>query len=330
MLGPVTPVSRGMSARVGSRFRGAGRFFVGFAAVGIVSLVGVGPTASGAVSQGGLLTTPRDEILPVADVFVMWSQNSAAHPHLYTEYAQDNGGSGPPGPRLRVSAVGTQGFSGGILAPGRLIYQQVKGRQSNLKVFDTVTRTRTNPPIGVNTPAWEYRPSASGAWILFGRLKASTQRRQIILFDRFSQQLIVLADRPASSPNTPSATPGQVNGTFAVWSQCTATACNVWEYDIATATKTRLPNTTPGHYNYAPSVDTTGTVYFAHGGRSCGGAKIEKQPLGGAASIIVALRSRDVTSSSYATAFGNASPSLLFAKYNCTTRSNDVYSIYNP
>jgi hypothetical protein len=231
---------------------------------------------------------------------------------------------------MRVNAVGTQGFSGGILPSGRLIYQQVKGRQSDLKVFDLSTRGRSNPPVGVNTPAWEYRPSASGAWILFGRFKASTHRRKIILFDLFSQKVIVLADRPAGPPGNPSATPGQLNGNFAVWSQCTATACNVWEYDIATATKTRLPNTTPGHYNYAPSVDTAGTVYLAHGGRTCGGAKIEKQPLGSAASIIASLSTRDVTSSNFANHFGNATPSLLFAKYNCTTGSDDIYSIYNP
>jgi hypothetical protein len=181
----------------------------------------------------------------------------------------------------------------------------------------------------VNTPAWEYRPSVSGAWILFGRLKTSTHRRKIILFDLFSQKVILLADRPAGPPTHPSATPGQVNGNFAVWSQCTATACNVWGYDIATATKTRLPNAMPGHYNYAPSVDTAGTVYFAHGGRTCGGAKIEKLPLGGAASIIWALRTRDVTSSSFATHFGSIS-ALVFARYNCKTGSNDVYYIESP
>jgi hypothetical protein len=162
-------------------------------------------------------------------------------------------------------------------------------------------------------------------------LKTSTHRRKIILFDLFSQKGIVLADRPAGPPGNPSATPGQVNGNFAVWSQCTATACNVWEYDIATATKTRLPNTTPGHYNYAPSVDTAGTVYFAHGGRTCGGAKIEKQPLAGAASIVAPLRpTRDVTSSSFGNHMGNDPPGLLFAKYNCHTASNDVYFIPSP
>jgi hypothetical protein len=168
----------------GCRFAGGVRV-VAFAAVGILSLVWVGPTASGAVTEGGVLTTPRDEILPAADRWFLWSQNSATHPHLYAEYVEANPASSTgPAPRIRVNAVGTQGFSGGILPSGRLIYQQVNGHQSNLKFFNPPTRVRNNPPVGVNTPAWEYRPSASGAWILFGRFKASTHRRKIILFER--------------------------------------------------------------------------------------------------------------------------------------------------
>ena len=121
-----------------------------------------------------------------------------------------------------------------------------------------------------------------------------------------------------------------MNGNYAVWTQCTATACNVWEYDITTATKTRLPNPSPGHYNYAPSVDTAGTVYFAHGGRTCGGARIEKQPLNGAAATIWPLPPRrDVTSSHYATHVGS-SPFLFYARYGCKTRSNDLYRISDP
>jgi hypothetical protein len=297
----------------------------------VVCVVWMGSTASGAVSPFGLLTTPRDEFQPAgySGLFV-WSQNSAAHPHRYAEYAETPFSSGGPGPRIRLNAVGTEGLSGSYSPALRTyVYQQVEGRQSDVKFFDG--RVRRNPPTGVNTPAWEYRPSVSGAWILFGRLKASTHRRRIILFDLFSQRLIVLADRPAGPPGNPSATPGQVNGNYAVWSQCTATACNVWEYDIATATRTRLPNATPGHYNYAPSVDTAGTVYFAHGGRTCGGARIERHPLGGAASIVWSLRPhRDITSSFFANHFDFTPPSLLYARYDCTTGSNDVYFIQNP
>jgi len=314
MAGPIPAVRRGMLAAV------------------VVCMVSVGSTASGTVIPIGVKTTPQDEILPAGNTHIfLWSQNSAAHPHLYTEYVQRGASSLGPGPRIRVNAIGTQGFSGSPSGPTsspELIYQQVKGRQSDLKFFEN--GVRWNPPAGVNTPAWEYRPTASGAWILFGRLRTATHRRQIILFDRFSQQVIVLADRPAGPPGNPSATPGEVNGDFAVWSQCTATACNVWEYDIATAMKTRLPNATPGHYNYAASVDTAGTVYFAHGGRTCGGARIEKQPLNGAAATIWPLRPRrDVTSSYYATHVGS-SPFLFYARYGCKTGSNDLYRISDP
>jgi len=104
----------------------------------------------------------------------------------------------------------------------------------------------------------------------------------------------------------------------------------VWEYDIATATTTRLPKTTPGHDNHAPSVDTAGTVYSAHGGRTCGGARIEKQPLGGAPSVIWSLRPRrDVTSSYYANHVGS-SRFLFYARYGCKTGSDDIYRIQDP
>ena len=150
----------------GRRFGNVGRL-VGFAAAGIVSLAWVGRTALGAVSPFGVLTTPRDEILPAGDTRVfLWSQNSASHPHLYTEYVERSGASSSgPGPRIRVNAAGTQGFSGSPSDPtkfGEVIYQQVKGRQSDLKFF-TRSTGRKNPPVAVNTPAWEYRPSASGA-----------------------------------------------------------------------------------------------------------------------------------------------------------------------
>ena len=80
------------------------------------------PTASAAtVVPFGVKMTPRDEILAAGNTNIsLWSQNSAAHPHLDTEYV----------PR--------------------------------------------GAPAGVNTPAWEYRPTTSGAWILFGRLRTAT------------------------------------------------------------------------------------------------------------------------------------------------------------
>jgi hypothetical protein len=314
---------RGLVVSVGRRF-GKARPWVGSAAVGLVGLVCVGSTALAAVVQVPVLTTPRDEVQAAAsDAFLAWSQNGRAHPHLYSVWARPSGGA-----RFRVNHTGTQGFLGGIDGD-TLAYQQIKRNQSDIKLFDLVTRVRRNPPVGVNTPAWEYRPTISGSWILFGRLRVSVHRRQIILFNSSTRQRIVLADRPEGSATSPSATPGQVNGNFAVWSQCTATACSVWEYDITAATKTRLPNTTPGQFNYAPSVDNTGTAYFAHSGRACGGATVQKRPIGGlTASVVTLAGSRDIEHTYLWT--GATQLNLLFAKVNCRTGSGDIFKIISP
>jgi hypothetical protein len=313
---------RRLVAAVRQRVGKAGRRG-GFVAVGVVGLVWLGSTALGAVLQVPVLTTPRDESqVAASNAFLVWSQNGVAHPHLYSVYARHSGGA-----RFRVNHIRTQGFMGGMNG-NALVYQQVKGNQSDIKLFNLVTHVRRNPPIGVNTPAWEWHPTTSGGMILFGRFRPSTHRWQIIL-SLSSRQLIVLADRPEGPGNSPSAVPGQVNGNFAVWQQCTATACNVWEYDIDIGRTTRLPNTTPGRFNYAASVDAAGTVYFAHSGRSCGGAIVEKRPVGGPTSIVVALHSdRDISDSYLATIASQSN--LFFAKGNCTTGSSDIYKIVSP
>ena len=319
MPGHANGARRGVGAAVGQRCGKAGRR-VGVVAVGLVGLALLASTALGAVVQVPVLTSPRDEVQAAAsDASLAWSQNSAAHPHLYNAWARPSGG----GARIQVNHVGTQGFMGGTDG-NTLVYQQVKRNQSNIKLFNLVTHVRSNPPVGVDTPAWEFHPTLSGSWMLFGRYRSSTNRDQAILFNISTRQLIVLADRPGANQTV---VPGQVNGNFAVWDQCTATACNVWEYDIAGATKTRLPNTPPGQLNYAPSVDSTGTTYFAHSGRSCG-ASIEKRPVGGPTSTVVALRGRDVNDSYLATVATQSN--LVFAKFNCRTKSDDVYKIISP
>jgi hypothetical protein len=292
---------------------------VGVVVVGLVASVWLGSTALGAVLQVPVLTTPRDETRPAAsDSWLAWAQNSTAHPHLYSAYARPNGGS-----RFRVNHAGTQGYAGGIDGD-TLAYQQINRGQSDIKLFNLSTHVRSNPPTGVNTPRWEWSATISGSWILFGRINFSVHRWRVILVNTHTHQVVVLADIVGTQV---SAEPGQVNGNFAVWQQCVATACNVWEYDIGSATKTRLPNTAPGHFNYASSVDSTGTVYFAHSAASCG-ATIEKRPIGGPTSIVVALRGRDVQSSNLATVAGQ--PNLFFAKFSCAARSDDVYKIGSP
>jgi hypothetical protein len=118
------------------------------------------------------------EYQPVeGDEFIAWQQNSRAHPRHYDVYARPLGG----GEKFKVNAPSTNGANGEIDGD-RLVYQQFKRGASDLKFFDLSSKGRSNPPRRVNTDQWEYWPSLSGRWLLFGRLYASGTRR-IILFD---------------------------------------------------------------------------------------------------------------------------------------------------
>jgi hypothetical protein len=71
-----------------------------------------------------------------------------------------------------VNAPRTNGANGEIDGDW-LVYQQFKRGASDLKFFDLSSKRRSNPPRGVNTDQWEYWPSFSGQWLLFGRLSGA-------------------------------------------------------------------------------------------------------------------------------------------------------------
>ena len=97
--------------------------------------------------------------------FLAWQQNSRKHPGQYDVLARPITG----GDAFKVNAPDTNGANGGIDGD-LLVYQQYERGRSDLKFFDLRTKERTSPPAGVNTRRWEYWPSMSGQWLLFGRL----------------------------------------------------------------------------------------------------------------------------------------------------------------
>ena len=60
-----------------------------------------------------------------------------------------------------MNAAGTEGRPGGISGK-TLVYQQWRGRRSDIALLDLITRKRSKPPKGVNTRQSESRPSLSG------------------------------------------------------------------------------------------------------------------------------------------------------------------------
>ena len=110
---------------------------------------------------------------------------------------------------VKANRSRTHGFSGGFV-DDTFVYQEIRGRQSNLQFFDPMIGNRWNPPAGVNTRHWEWHPTISGDWLLFGRSKAGARTDSIVLRNVSTGETILLDRRPWGSHRI--AEPGQVAG----------------------------------------------------------------------------------------------------------------------
>jgi len=172
---------------------------------------------------------------------------------------------------FRVNPKGRNAVTGGIDG-STLVYELFLPdyESSDLALIDLSTRTNLDVPDGVNTDAWEYSPSISGTHLLFGR--GIPHGGSIVLFDISTGTSQVLFSKTNTHRRFVSIGPGQVNGNYAVWSQVVTRrkdrrigdgiiGGDVWLYDIATETTTKLPSA-KGVWQSSPSVDSAGTVYF--------------------------------------------------------------------
>lgn len=213
-----------------------------------------------ALAGGGVLTSPRlNEAGPASEGdFLVWTQSRRAHPGRWRVFAREGGGN-----RFRVSPRGKRAFSGGIEG-NLLLYQVVSRGQSNIKAYNLDTRNRVNVAPAINTRRWEFHPTISGDFVLFGR--QSRRRDKIILFNRETRNSRLLASVRGGRGRL--TYPGQVNGNFAVWNKCTRQGCDVFRYNVAQRSRMRIPKERTSQY--AASVAPDGTTYFARSGLRCG------------------------------------------------------------
>src|SRR5207248_10322593 len=99
--------------------------------------------------------------------YLAWRRNNRKRPGHYDADVRQGGGR-----PVKVNARGTQGWIGGISGT-TLFYQQAFKRHSDLNFFELTTHRRTYA-AGFNTRSWEWHPSISGDWVLFGRSAADT------------------------------------------------------------------------------------------------------------------------------------------------------------
>lgn len=301
------------------------------AGLGVLGLAASVPLAWADVSQTPVKVQPNPirETSPAASpTWFAWARTSKGHPHTYVLYEQAMGGAGlPTGPALQVSPPGTQGFPGGIVG-NRLVYQLVSGSSSDIRYFNLSTHHRSSPPSGVDTASWEYTPTATNAWLLFGRFTATASK--VLLFDLSTHAVRTLASVPLNRQGTAFAGPGQVNGDYATWFTCTpGTHCRVFLYDIAAGTTTPIARPT-GAYDSSPAVSSTGTLYFDRATDNCGGSpELVQLPLGGAPTVL-----RHFTNG-YDIGFlqtynDGTADRVLYQRIQCASDQEDIFEVTAP
>jgi hypothetical protein len=235
--------------------------------------------------------------------------------------------SGPGQPAFHVNGSRTRAWSGSIDGT-TFVYQLARGGgNSDIRLMDVVSHAKS-APAGINTRRWEWHPTISGNWILFGRSAFDRNRSRVLLHNTSTGQTITLADVQGKSIRVD---PGQVSGDYAVWDRC-AHVCNVFRYQISTGQTTRIPNTITGQLQYDPSVTDTGTVYFVHSGDGCGRhVKLIEWVSGQPLNVLVEFRpGRDVFSTTQTTPDQVTGTDVYYDKYTCRTADSDIYKIVVP
>jgi hypothetical protein len=216
--------------------------------------------------------------------YLTWAANSGANPDHYDSMFRPLVGGTP----VVMNDLFTQGFAGDINGDTtEAVYQQVAGSSSDIYLYDLDLETRTAAPAAVNTALWEWSPSVSDGFILFGRNKFNRPGSlwKIMLYDRNADTSMVL---DSARNDCQCIFPGQVSDQYATWTHCSQKTCQAWFYDIAGDTTKKVPNPND-KVQYFPAVSgSTGDLYFVQSAFACGAhLKIMRwDPAGGPASVV--------------------------------------------
>lgn len=165
------------------------------------------------------------------------------------------------GKTIRVNPRGTAGYAGSVDG-NRLVYQVVRGRHSDLRLYDVKRRRGISTLARLNTRGWEWRPSLSGGRVLFTRARGKTS--QVILQPLKGGRARVLATERGAG----ALVSGQVNGPWAAWTACRRT-CEVYRKNLRTGARVKAPRPAR-RINYGASVTRSGVLYYMQSGYRCG------------------------------------------------------------
>lgn len=214
---------------------------------------------------------------------------------------------------IRVNPPGTFAESGDV-SGHRVYFQLIRRGRSSIAAFDLETRKLTVLPRFVNRGGWAWRPTVSGARLLFGEIDYAIGRYAIVVADlrARTRRLVAVVDGHAAY-----AAPGQINGSWATWTECPDNKCNVYRVDLRSGTPVAAPARRAGTLRYGPSVSPDGTVYFGQATTVCEASKIVRWGRNGDLTTVVDLPDGTAFQYSYVTPKSR----LLYDAVGCDRRA---------
>lgn len=232
----------------------------------------------------------------------------------------------PPtvGSAVRVSPAGSWAQSGGFNG-STLLFSAWTGRtDADIYKFDLNTRQRTKFGPAVNSRHDDYRPTMSGDWLLFTRHNRRTDIYKVILFNRSSGALRVLA----TSTDTSFVGAGQVNGDWVVYQKSRSAGTRVFRYNIVTRETQALPNDGRPHA-YSASIASDGTAFYARSRSGCGAnTDIVRSVVGGATEKVFDMGVNQDIAHTYVEATKEGGRRVHLTQIQCNRATHKWMNVY--
>ena len=307
--------------RAGNGFHRRGWRVGAAAGLVVVGLVCVATAWATLLTPEPVVTAKGRQIRPSAapaGAYLAYSQSRPGHPDVFDVYVKPAGT-----PRYKVNTRG-QGFAGGIDGT-TLIWQSVRDGQSDLRLFDLASHTRS-VPAGVNTRRWEFGPTISGDWILYGQTWGRAPNWRVILHNTNTSETRILDER-VNRPHT-QVSPGQVNGDYATWESMNYRTNVRTCFCIRSRPRRRRScQGPPASCSTHPSVTPDGTVFYLRSGLGCGHDVLREYAAGVDTPLARLPRGYDALTNTFAVDEGGGVTSVYFDCVQCSTGKSHIYKI---
>lgn len=223
----------------------------------------------------------------------------------------------------RINASRTSAYIGGFdPATDHVIFQQVRGDESDLFLYDIGDRRRT-PLRALNDGHWQWNPSIDTRqgtpWILYGVNRfgsASASWRLYLANGRTGERTLL----DSTTNRCGCMFPGTVAYPWVTWA--VGADATAWRYDIRTGERTPLLPTDRDEYGVTVTPD--GTAYVAQSGDRCGSAAaLYRVEPDGTPFLIHEFRDRR-EGANLNVDFTGTQDHLYVDRRNCRTGSSDI------